>query len=100
MFVVAATFRVAPGAADRFRPLILANAESSARDEPGCRRFDVCTDIAAPETFFLYEIYDDRAAFDAHRETPHYLTFNEALTDIVVHREARFFSLEGRFSDE
>ena len=26
-----------------------------------------------PRTFFIYEQYDDQAALDAHRATPHFL---------------------------
>lgn len=57
-----------------FAGLIGANARAS-RHEPGCRRFDVCTDPAAADRVTLYEIYDDDAAFEAHTRTPHYLEF-------------------------
>jgi quinol monooxygenase YgiN len=39
-------------------------------DEPGCSRFDVLVDPKVPTKFTLYEIYDDEAAFDAHRKIP------------------------------
>ena len=43
-----------------------------ARQEPGCRQFFVSRSEDNPDRFFLYEEYDDEAAFDAHRETPHF----------------------------
>ena len=39
------------------------DAAASVRDEAGCRQFDVAQDASKPEQFFLYEIYDDEAAF-------------------------------------
>ena len=43
-----------------------------AREEPGCRKFFVSRSEDDPDRFFLYEEYDDEAAFDAHLETPHF----------------------------
>ena len=43
-----------------------------ARDEPGCRRFDVVEPPGEADRILLYEIYDDRAAFEAHLKTPHF----------------------------
>lgn len=43
--------------------------------EPGCRRFDVVQPAAAPDHLMLYEVFDDKAAFDAHAATPHFKQF-------------------------
>jgi hypothetical protein len=56
-FAILVEFTVKPGQADRFRKLVVANAEQSLRDEPGCRRFDVLDDPADPQRIVLYEIY-------------------------------------------
>jgi (4S)-4-hydroxy-5-phosphonooxypentane-2,3-dione isomerase len=32
---------------------------------------------------FLYELYDDKAAFDAHLKTPHFLSFDARVRDWV-----------------
>ena len=37
-----------------------------------------------PEAVILYEIYDDAAAFDAHRETPHFAVFMDAVQRLGV----------------
>jgi quinol monooxygenase YgiN len=71
-----------PGAEAAFAAAIGANAVASNR-EPGCRRFDVCTDPASPGKVTLYEIYDDEAAFEAHMRTPHYLEFAAASKPLV-----------------
>ena len=55
---------------------MIANAHASATTEPGCRQFDVCTDPQDSTRVFLYELYDDRAAFDAHLATSHFKEFD------------------------
>ncbi|MGI9463684.1 MAG: putative quinol monooxygenase, partial [Aestuariivirgaceae bacterium] len=49
-----------------------------------CRRFDVCTDPDRPERVFLYEIYDDRAAFDAHLASDHFKAFDAEVVPITL----------------
>ena len=70
-FVIIVDFRLKPGARGEFRRLIDANARASAQTEPGCRRFDVVEPAGEADRILLYEIYDDRAAFDAHRRPAH-----------------------------
>jgi quinol monooxygenase YgiN len=54
------------------------------RDEPGCRQFDVCTDPGQPDTVFLYELYDDLAAFEAHQTMPHYKATGPKVEGLVA----------------
>lgn len=98
-FVVTVDFILKPGAMDAFRRLIDENAISSCRDEPGCRRFDVLVPADGGDRVFLYEIYDDRAAFDAHMKTPHFDTFNRASADLVVAKQVAQFTLACEGSD-
>lgn len=86
MYVVAVELTIASGAWDTFLPLLLCNAARSRADEPGCRQFDVCVDDARPGVVFLYERYDDHAAFLAHRTTPHFLAFAEAAQPMIEQR--------------
>jgi quinol monooxygenase YgiN len=83
-FVIVVDFKVKPGQMAEFRQLIDDNARASVRDEPGCSRFDVCADRKDAERILLYEIYDDRAAFDAHLKTRHFAVFNEASAPLVA----------------
>ncbi|MDR3634286.1 MAG: putative quinol monooxygenase [Isosphaeraceae bacterium] len=45
------------------------------RAEPGCRMYIVHRSTTDPRKFFLYEQYDDQAALDAHRASPHFERF-------------------------
>lgn len=79
-YVVLPSFDVTPENLDAFLAAARADARASLADEPGCRRFDIFLDRAArPVRVMFHEVYDDRAAFDAHLETPHLAAFRAAL---------------------
>jgi autoinducer 2-degrading protein len=82
-FVIMVDFRLKAGSMAAFRRLIDANARASVRDEPGCRRFDVMVAKGETDRVMLYEIYDDRAAFEAHLKTPHFASFNAESATLV-----------------
>lgn len=92
MFAVTVTFTIHEGKMDAFLPLIRKNAQSSVRDEPGCQQFDVCTDPDQPNRVFLYELYDDEAAFEAHQEMAHFKATGTAITGLVADKELRTFN--------
>ncbi len=75
MFVVIVFFAARAGHVAEFHDAIKVNAKASVDNEPGCRQFDVAHDPNDPTQFFLYEIYDDEAAFKAHLETAHFAHF-------------------------
>lgn len=83
-------FRVQSQHANAFRARVAEQAASSLT-EPGCSVFDVWSDDATPGTFFLYEIYDDRAAFDAHLKTAHFLAFDAEVKDWVTDKRVETF---------
>jgi quinol monooxygenase YgiN len=83
-FVILVDFRLRPGAKPAFRRLIDENARTSCREEPGCRRFDVLETPGEGDRIVLYEIYDDRAAFQAHVTTGHFARFNEQSAALVA----------------
>jgi len=84
-FVVTVVFRAKPEHRALFRKAMLENAAASRTREPGCRIFDVCEKADAAE-IFLYEVYDDEAAFGAHLESSHYKTFNALVTPWTVEK--------------
>ena len=68
---------VAEGKADLFAEYITEEARDVMAKEPGCRSFVVSRSVEDPHTFTLAEVYDDQAALDQHRLTPHFLLFQE-----------------------
>jgi quinol monooxygenase YgiN len=89
MYVIIVDFEIKPDRVANFLPLMQENAAASVRDEPGCHQFDVCRDPDAPHRIFLYETYDDRAAFEAHLASSHFRNFDTATTDMVVSKDVR-----------
>ena len=83
MFVLVVSLRVKPGKDRQFLAAIEANAAASLRDESGCRRFDVLRDNADPHHYLLYELYEDEAAFQAHRSMPHFPVWRRAAAEYV-----------------
>ncbi|MFT5438965.1 MAG: autoinducer 2-degrading protein [Alphaproteobacteria bacterium] len=83
MYVVTVNFEIEPAHVDGFRTAVMRQAENSVSKEPDCHRFDVSVDGADPAKFFLYEIYTDEAAFQAHLKTAHYADFNATTTPWV-----------------
>lgn len=92
MFAVVVVFETKPEAGAAFLDLVRQNASASVRDEPGCRQFDVCADPDRPNDVFLYELYDDQAAFEAHKTTPHYISFDAATAPLIQSKQVRFYS--------
>ena len=84
MYVVIVDFRIKPERLEEFMPLMLENARLSRDTEPGCRQFDVCVDPADRTRVFLYELYDDRAAFDAHLAAAHFKRFDAAVAPMLA----------------
>jgi autoinducer 2-degrading protein len=82
-FVVTVVFRPRPEFRAQFREAMLENAAASRTQEPGCRLFDVCESADGAE-IFLYEIYDDEAAFKAHLASDHFKRFNATVTPWVA----------------
>jgi (4S)-4-hydroxy-5-phosphonooxypentane-2,3-dione isomerase len=83
MFVLVVSLRVKPDKDRQFLAAVEANAAASRRDEPGCRRFDVLRDSDDPHHYLLYEMYDDQAAFQAHRSMPHFAVWRRAVAECV-----------------
>ena len=82
-------FRIKPEFVAEFEAAIAENALLSREAEPGCRQFDVCRDPNDRSLFFLYELYEDQAAIDAHLQSPHFLSMDSATRDGVESKTVR-----------
>ncbi len=92
MFVVAVTFQIKPGQTNSFLPLMMDNAKASLDKEPGCVQFDVCVDEAEGDKVFLYELYVDRAAFDLHLASNHFIEFDRAVAPMIETKQVQTFT--------
>ena len=87
MIIVVVFFEIKTDKADQFKQAMVAQAKLCLEREPGCRQFDVAEDPVDPKSFFLYEVYDDEAAFKAHQEYPHFHEYRERAKDWIASRK-------------
>jgi quinol monooxygenase YgiN len=92
MYVLVVDFVVKPEHVAAFTAEIGKNAKASRETEPGCRQFDVCVAPEDPAKIVLYEVYDDRAAFEAHLKAPHFLAFKPKMEAWLASNAVRFLS--------
>ena len=81
MYIIVAPIQIKEGFKDQYIAGMLENAQGSVNDEPGCLRFDVIQDANDENRIWLYEVYKDEAAFQAHTQTPHFIKFREMSGD-------------------
>lgn len=82
-------FRIHPGFESAFETAICENARRSLEDEPGCHVFDVCRDPGDPALFFLYELYSDEAAVQAHLDAPHFKSMSTQTASWVASKRVQ-----------
>jgi quinol monooxygenase YgiN len=95
-YVVAAHWHAKDGSEDRVAEIIEELTPLS-RAEPGVRYYQAQRAPDDPRHFFLYEIYDDEAAYQAHMESEHFtrLAKGEAIPNLLAAREREFFETFG-----
>jgi quinol monooxygenase YgiN len=77
-----AEFTVKPGSEARVAAMVTALAER-VRKEPGNEAFEVHTRADNPRAYWIYEVYVDEDAFQAHLAAPYGAPFNAELTDLI-----------------
>ena len=89
MHVTLVHVHVKPEHLERFVAATRRNHDGSVR-EPGNLRFDVLQSEDDPTRFVLVEMYRDGEAAAAHKATPHYLAWRDAVAEwMATPREGR-----------
>jgi (4S)-4-hydroxy-5-phosphonooxypentane-2,3-dione isomerase len=83
MLIVHIQVHVKPELVESFKKATLANAQASLK-EPGVVRFDIVQQQEDPARFVFVEVYRDAAAAVAHKETPHYLAWRDAVAPMMA----------------
>lgn len=91
MYVLVVQLQVKPEHVDLFMHHALANA-GAAREEPGCRQFDVLVDPNDRTRVMLYEVYADEQAFEEHQMTAHFKKYLAEAVPLLASRERAFWS--------
>lgn len=83
MYVALIQLKIKPDKVEAFREFVRLDHEGT-RTEPGNVRFDVLQQEDDPTRWTLYEVYRDKAAADAHRQTPHYAHWAAHIEEYVA----------------
>jgi quinol monooxygenase YgiN len=91
MVVLAVTWVANPGEEAEVAT-IFSKLEQASRQEPGCLMYVVHRHRTDHTRFFIYEQYEDDAALEAHRRSPHFQEYAvKALSDIGERREGELY---------
>lgn len=86
MYVVTVRLDIDPGNIREFMRAMGEQAHHSLTLEADCRQFDVSVDPSDLRRVFLYEVYTDKAAFEAHLATAHFRNFDATVRPWVTSR--------------
>jgi (4S)-4-hydroxy-5-phosphonooxypentane-2,3-dione isomerase len=93
MLVVVVFFEARKAHVSDLAAALLLHARTSLDFEPGCRQFDVAQDPLDPSGFFLYEIYDDEAAFKLHCDSEWFAHMEARCTPWIASKKVLTYSL-------
>ena len=80
MYVTMVHVQVKPGNVEDFIEATMRNHEAAVH-EPGNLRFDVLQSVDDPCRFIMYEAYATSEDAAAHKGTPHYAIWRDAVAD-------------------
>jgi quinol monooxygenase YgiN len=88
VYINAVELVIIPSEMPKFLEAIRENAANAVK-EPGCREFNVSVLANRPNHVFLYEVYDNEAALNAHRATDHFKKYQATTASMVADRNVR-----------
>jgi quinol monooxygenase YgiN len=90
MIVLVAMYHCQLGKGDEVEAQLKRMAPLVKQKEPGCALYHACRAEDNLDLFLLYEHYVDQAAFEAHRETPHFKEIIEGRIIPQLEKRERF----------
>ena len=92
LYINAVDLVIVPSEMPKYLEAIKENAANAVK-EPGCREFNVTVLGSNPNHVFLYEVYDNEAALEAHRQTEHFKKYAATTKNMVADRSVRAMSV-------
>lgn len=75
------------GEKDKVMAALRENAQATRRDEPGCHGFEIFVAEDDDHCLLLHETYSDRAALEAHWQSPHFRRYQEVAGPLLANVE-------------
>jgi autoinducer 2-degrading protein len=88
---------VAAAQIDNYLSALKENGAASVH-EPGCRAFNIAVSQKNTNHVFVFEVYENAAAFDAHLQTDHFKKYAAATKDMVAKRDPHPLSLVAAYA--
>ena len=93
MIYLISTAHLKPGTRERCLAPARICIEASRRD-PGCIAYDLNLSVSDPDRMVFVEVWESRAALDAHFQTAHFKAWRAAIADHVVSRKLEVITPE------
>ncbi len=88
--------KIQPGQRDAFLARARVHRDNVLTKEPGCQRFDLLVPQESDDTVFLYEVYADQGALDAHFETPYMKQYLEDTGPMIANRQRTLCAVQNQ----
>jgi quinol monooxygenase YgiN len=82
---------IVPARFDAFMAAAKINSAATPHD-PGAHEFNIVESQKEPHHVLFFEVYDNAAALDAHRQTEHFKTYQGATKGMVANRKVNQFT--------
>lgn len=79
---------VKPEFSQAFKDIVLPEMVESLKVEDGVLAMYAATDKENSNRWYFYEIYASRAAYEAHRQTPHFIDYLKQTANMTTNKEA------------
>lgn len=89
-FVLQVNIGIKPENVESFMQKVLENARV-ARNEAGCRQFDVLVDPQDRTKVMLYEVYADEKSFQVHQQGAAFKKYVDEAVPLLASRERQFW---------
>jgi autoinducer 2-degrading protein len=93
MYMIVVRFDIKPEHRQDFINAGLQDGHDSCLYEPGTKRFEIVQDEDDPNCFYFSEVYEDKAANQAHGSGPYYKAFAATVSD--YYRQQPVFLVKG-----
>jgi quinol monooxygenase YgiN len=86
--ISAVDLEIAPPELEKFIEALKENGAATIK-EAGCRQYDILQSASNPNQIFIYEVYENEAAVQAHRASDHFKKYLATTKDMVIKRQSR-----------
>lgn len=91
LLINAVDLDIVPAQFDAFLAAAKINGAATPHD-PGAHEFNIVVSQKEPHHVLFFEVYDGAPALDAHRQTEHFKTYQEATKGMVANRKLNQFT--------